>query len=336
MNVLRFQPLFKERVWGGRRLAELYGKRLPTDVPIGESWEIVDRPEEQSVVLDGPLAGSTLGGLWRSERRIELFGARAANWGERFPLLVKLLDAEHALSVQVHPPASLAPEPKTEMWFIAEARTDAHLLAGLRAGVDRARFESALRNGADIAGLLHRIGVSAGDSLFVPSGRVHAIGPGNLVVEVQQNSDTTYRVSDFARVGLDGRPRELHVEESLASIDFDDVEPSLQNPLGDTIVSCDFFHVERLELDRASAAASAAPALRDSRSEAASGAPAMRDNHSEAAAPPGEMAILASLRGKVRCGECELAPGQFALVPATESGSALRGEGELLRVTLPR
>lgn len=306
--LLRFQPLFMERVWGGRRLAERYGKQLPAGVPIGESWELVDRPEQQSVVLDGPLAGRTLGELWRGERRVELFGARAERWGERFPLLVKLLDAEHVLSVQVHPPASVAPEPKTEMWLVLDARPGAYLLAGLRAGVDRAQFEAALRGSADAAALLHRIDVVRGDAILIPSGRVHAIGPGNVIVEIQQNSDTTYRVYDFARTGLDGVPRELHVDEALASIDFDDAEPSLEDSRDGTVVACEYFEAERFRVD-------ARP---------------------RTAAPAGEMAILTALAGRWRCGDSEFSPGQFALVPAADAGATLTGDGELLRVTLPR
>ena len=203
-----------ERVWGGRRLAERLGKPLPPGVPIGESWELVDREDAQSVVDTGEHAGITLHELW-TEHREAVFGEIPDS--PRFPLLAKILDARETLSVQVHPPAAVAPElggePKTEMWYLIEAEEGAELFAGFRPGVDRRQFESALGNG-DVADLLHRVPVRAGDALFIPSGRCHAIGAGCLIVEIQQNSDTTYRVFDWNRVGLDGKPRALHIESS--------------------------------------------------------------------------------------------------------------------------
>lgn len=312
---LTFEPLFMERVWGGRRLAELYGKPLPKNAVIGESWELVDRPEAQSVVAGGPLAGLTLGELWRSERRAELFGSRAAD-GERFPLLVKLLDCEDTLSVQVHPPAAIAPalggEPKTEMWVVAHASPGAHLFAGMRSGVTRDGFEAALSAGEDVSAMLHRHAVRDGDVMFLPSGRVHAIGAGNVIVEVQQNSDTTYRVFDFNRPGLDGRPRELHVAQSLASIDWDDVEPALVAADGEALVHNEVFEVDRWSLDAA-----------------------------RPAAPDGECAVLVALDGDVSCGGERFSAGQFFLVtaaaaarevaPADDAMSALT----VLRAMLP-
>jgi mannose-6-phosphate isomerase len=287
---LRFEPLYQERVWGGRQLGELYGRPLAEDGPIGESWELVDRPGEQSVVADGPLAGLTLGELWRQRR--ELFGGRAAGGPARFPLLIKLLDARDVLSVQVHPPVALAAliggEPKTETWVVLDADPGAHLLIGLRAGTTRAAFEACLRAGGNVAELLHRVDVRAGDAILIPSGRVHAIGAGNVILEIQQNSDTTYRVFDFNRPGLDGRPRDLHVEKSLASIDFADFTPQLAPRDDDgTAISCAYFQLDRWALDAA-----------------------------RPVAPAGEMAVLCVLRGTARVGETLLGPGQLALVPA--------------------
>jgi mannose-6-phosphate isomerase len=224
-----FKPIFKERIWGGRRLASLYGKPLPPDVPIGESWEVSDRPGDESVISNGPHAGKTL--RWLMEQHAsDLLGEAPPAAGGRFPLLCKLLDARDRLSLQVHPPAGkareLQGEPKTEMWHITDAEPGAELFVGLKRGVTRAEFESRLHTG-DVADLFHRIRVQAGDTMFLPSGRVHAIGAGLVIVEIQQNSDTTYRVFDWNRVGLDGAPRELHIAASLASIDFDDFEPRL-------------------------------------------------------------------------------------------------------------
>jgi mannose-6-phosphate isomerase len=223
-----FKPIFKERVWGGRKLQELYQKALPPTVPIGESWEISDRPGDASIVANGPLAGKDLRWLM-DHHAAEMLGPGHAN-GIKFPLLVKILDAQEKLSLQVHPPASKAAElhgePKTEMWYIAEATPDADLFVGLKRGVTRAEFEQKIKDGA-VADCFHRVPVQKGDVMFLPSGRVHALGAGNVIFEIQQNSDTTYRVFDWNRVGLDGKPRELHIPQSLASIDFNDFEPRL-------------------------------------------------------------------------------------------------------------
>lgn len=227
LHPLVFQPIFKDRVWGGRNLERLYGKKLPAGKPIGESWEVTDRPEGVSVVAEGPLAGKDLRWLMENHRE-ELLGKHDKS--ERFPLLIKLLDAEEKLSVQVHPPAhsakSLGGEPKTEMWYIADAKPGAELYAGLREGATREEFEKRIQDGT-VADCIHRVPVQAGDVMFLPSGRVHAIGAGLVIFEIQQNSDTTYRVFDWNRTGLDGKPRELHIKESLASIDFQDYAPNL-------------------------------------------------------------------------------------------------------------
>ena len=217
--ILQFAPLYQERVWGGRGLAKHLGRTLPAGGPIGESWEIVDRPEAQSVISEGAWRGQTLrqamaknsavimGPQWPSDRP--------------FPILVKWLDCSDRLSLQVHPPASIAPglggEPKTENWYIAHAEPGAAVLAGLKPGVDAAQFRAALQDGT-AESLVYRLPTVAGDSLLIHSGVMHAIDAGNLILEIQQNSDTTYRVYDWGRVGLDGKPRTLHIEQSLASL----------------------------------------------------------------------------------------------------------------------
>ena len=226
---LVFHPIFKERVWGGRELERLFAKNLPAGKPIGESWEISDRPGDASVLANGPFAGKNL--RWLMENHAaEILGDAKPAAENRFPLLCKILDAREKLSLQVHPPASKAAElrgePKTEMWFIAEAAPRASLFVGLKRGVTRAELEKKIRDGS-VAECFHRLPVKAGDAMFLPSGRVHAIGAGIVIFEIQQNSDTTYRVFEWNRVGLDGKPRELHVAKSLASIDFDDFEPTL-------------------------------------------------------------------------------------------------------------
>ena len=256
---LVFHPVFKERVWGGRELERLYAKPLPPGAVIGESWEICDRPGDASVIANGPLTGRTLRWLMEHHAAEVLGRAKPAAQG-RFPLLCKILDAREKLSLQVHPPASkaveLKGEPKTEMWFIADATPAASLYVGLKRGVTRAEFEKKVSDGS-IADCFHRISVKAGDTMFLPSGRVHAIGAGLVIFEIQQNSDTTYRVFDWNRVDLDGKPRELHVAPSLASIDFNDFEPKLVETkfaadgkiLKRALVNDPLFDVEKWKLD---------------------------------------------------------------------------------------
>jgi len=228
---LQFQPVFQERIWGGRSLESLYGKSIPAGKPIGESWEISDRPEAPSVVAAGPLRGKTLEEVMRDHPR-DLMG-NAKPQGGRFPLLVKILDAREKLSLQVHPPASkaaqLGGEPKTEMWYITQAEPGAELYVGLRTGATRAEFEQRAADGS-VAELFHKVPVQAGDAMFLPSGRVHAIGAGLVIFEIQQNSDTTYRVFDWNRLDAHGKGRTLHLCESLESIDFTDFNPGLAKP----------------------------------------------------------------------------------------------------------
>jgi len=226
---LTFHARFKERVWGGRRLEELYAKALPPGVPIGESWEISDRPGDVSVVANGQLAGQDLHWLVH-EFRERLLGYPPPDKRSRFPLLVKILDSRDRLSLQVHPPAAkavaLGGEPKTEFWYIAEAGPGAQLYVGLKRGCTRNEFTHHIEQGT-VEECFHRVPVQSGDAMFLPSGRVHALGAGMVIFEIQQNSDTTYRVFDWNRLGLDGKPRDLHIRESLDSIDFEDFEPEL-------------------------------------------------------------------------------------------------------------
>src|SRR4051812_146413 len=227
---LTIHPIFQERIWGGRKLESLYGKKLPPGKVIGESWEISDRADANSVVANGPLTGRSLADLMASHR--EAIMGRARSPEGRFPLLIKLLDAQDNLSLQVHPPQHLAADlggcAKTEMWYVSAAEPGALLYAGLRHGVTPEQFADKTRNGT-VAECFHQLPVHEGDSLFLPSGRVHALGKGLVIFEFQQNSDTTYRVFDWNRVDASGKPRQLHVEESLQCIDFEDFEPSLTN-----------------------------------------------------------------------------------------------------------
>lgn len=251
---LVFGPIYQTRVWGGRSLETALGRNLPDpDSPYGESWEVSARPGDESRVVSGPedLVGKTLGELWTTEDTVlreAIFGTGASGSGS-FPLLFKILDAQERLSLQVHPPDSVADElggePKTEMWVVALAEPGAELIVGVREGVTREAFAAALEDGS-AESLVHKIPVQQGDFIFIPSGRLHAIGAGLLIYEIQQDSDTTYRVFDWNRVGLDGKPRDLHVEESLRCIDFDDVAPSLGEATGNCLVNCEHFRVDRV------------------------------------------------------------------------------------------
>lgn len=307
-----FEPLPMERVWGGRRLESLYGKALPHGAPIGESWEVVDREDAQSVVHTGPLRGTTLNQLWTSHRE-EVFGKPyASHPAPRFPMLIKLLDARDRLSVQVHPPAAIAPslggEPKTEMWYFADTQPGASIYAGLKKGVTRDLFEKLLHLGR-VEEALHVVPVENGQSIFIPSGRLHAIGEGNVIVEVQQNSDTTYRVFDWNRTGLDGQPRKLHLDESMVSTDFADFEPDVCRKDQGVIAECPYFAVEKVLLE------SPVPAIND-----------------------GRFAIYNVLTGSVNCAGASFKPGDFFLVPASLDGTTVEPTSEhttLLRSTLP-
>jgi mannose-6-phosphate isomerase len=299
-----------ERIWGGRRLESMFGKKLPPQTRIGESWEIVDRPEAQSVVAKGPLEGKTLHELW-TENPHSIFGNVPK--APRFPLLIKLLDAHEKLSLQVHPPEKVARklrgEPKTEFWYVAAADSGAELFLGFRESMTRKQFERVLRAGI-VADHAHQIRVKSGDAAFLPAGRFHGIGAGNLLIEIQQNSDTTYRVFDWNRVNpRTDKPRQLHIEQALQSIDFDDVRPHLLEPRGELLVRHELFEVQKWNLT--------APREISSR---------------------GQFVIVCCLSGSLSCGNADLSPGEFFLVPASLQDQQLqprRKETSLLRITIP-
>ncbi len=250
-DLLRFQPIYQERVWGGRALESALGRTLPATAPIGESWEIVDRPEAQSTVVGGTFNGQTLREVI-AKRGAEIMGPK---WPAEkpFPILVKWLDCRERLSLQVHPPAAVAGalrgEPKTENWYIAHTAPNAHLIVGLKRGVTREQFERAIGDNS-VERCVHHFPVAVGDSILVHSGQVHAIDAGNLILEIQQNSDTTYRVYDWGRTGLDGKPRQLHIAQSLRSIDWTDFEPVpvRGSPTSGTIADCAEFSIRRVVL----------------------------------------------------------------------------------------
>lgn len=222
---LKFHDLLKERVWGGRRLASVLGKKLPEGRPIGESWEVADHGADTSTVANGPYAGMPLSVL-RERWGKELVGDHGLDAGRgRLPLLIKFIDASDVLSVQVHPDNEYAAAHhsgelgKTEAWYVVHAEPNAEIVFGLKPGTTKERLRSAIEAEA-VEDLLRRLPASAGDCFFTPAGTAHALGAGLVVYEVQQNSDVTYRFYDWKRLGLDGKPRELHVEHSLNVLDL--------------------------------------------------------------------------------------------------------------------
>lgn len=327
---LTLAPRLKHYLWGGRRLEELFGRRLPQGVT-AESWEVSGHPGEPSVVVDGPLAGSELPDLV-AQYGVDLLGRRGSRAAEHgtFPLLVKLLDASHALSVQVHPDDAWAAAHRTgesgkdEMWLILHTEPGACIVHGLAPGVDREALRRAVAE-RRVQDALNRIPVRPGDSVMVPAGTVHGILSGVVLLEVQQTSDTTYRIHDWDRVGPDGRPRELHLDRALEVIDFERrgaalVEPRLveasEGLRREVVAACRHFVVERI---RAEAGATFAATL-----------------DGESCEIWGTVAGTASLRPS-RAPALDLEPARFSLLPATMGPFALRAHTDTvaIRIFLP-
>lgn len=226
--IFRMEPHLSEKVWGGRKLVARYGKKASAEVLLGESWEVADLPEGQSVVANGGLAGATLGEVTARWGQA-LTGTRSV--GEAFPLLVKILDAQEDLSIQVHPGPKNSmllegARSKDESWLVLDVEPGASVLHGFSVATHAAEFSQAVAEGR-VVDFLRRVEVQPGDVIRVTPGTVHAICSGVVLLEVQEPSDTTYRVYDYNRPGLDGLPRALHVEQSLAVIDWETVGPAV-------------------------------------------------------------------------------------------------------------
>lgn len=219
---IQFEPVFQERVWGGRALAQ-FGYSIP-EGRIGEGWMISDHPNGITKAGNGPLKGLGLDQI-REKYGQAWFGTKNADHQSRFPLLIKLLDCNDDLSIQVHPNDHYANLPegelgKTEMWYVLAAKPGAKIIYGLKEKIhDRGKLQQLIEEDRILEGL-EQVDVKAGDAFYIPAGTVHALGEGLLVAEIQQNSDTTYRLYDYNRPGLDGKPRELHIEDSLNVISF--------------------------------------------------------------------------------------------------------------------
>jgi len=247
---LKFQPVYKERIWGGEKLATAFGKDIPAGEKIGESWELADLVEGKSTVKNGSLAGKTIAEV------IEEFGSKAVMGVEDhkgpFPLLIKILDAEDVLSVQVHPDAETCKrrgkgDLKTECWYIVAAEPGACIYKGLKAGVTKEAFAKAIEDGTT-ADLLIKVPVEVGQCHHLPAGTVHAIGAGLLISEIQTPSDTTYRVFDWNRIDpKTGQGRQLHIEDSLESINFNQDPAELTVESKGVLVDCEFFKVEKFQ-----------------------------------------------------------------------------------------
>ena len=253
---LRFSPLLRRYLWGGRRLESLLGKTLPPGHDYAESWELVDHGDDQSIVTAGPLCGSSLHELVE-QSGAALLGLHAPQ--DQFPLLLKFLDAQRNLSVQVHPndqqAARLQPPDrgKTEAWIVLHAEPGSRIFAGLQQSVTRSQLEQAVMEGT-AEQCLHHVQPQRGDCLFIPAGTVHAIGAGLVIAEIQQSSDTTFRLYDWNRLGTDGKPRPLHVQQSLEVIDFQRGPVTVQTPSATRwpacaqLVHCDKFVIDRWRL----------------------------------------------------------------------------------------
>lgn len=341
---LLFSPIFRRYLWGGRRLGTDLERPIGPEQDYAESWEIVDHRGDQSVVRNGPFAGATLGQLVR-ERRAELIDG---NFGERigrdgggsapdrsavpggssesygFPLLFKFLDAHKPLSVQVHPndrqAAQLLPPDrgKTEAWVILHAEPGSVIHAGLRPGVDASTLRRCLLDGT-VESCLHSFHPNVGDCVFIPAGTIHALGAGLLVAEIQQSSDTTYRLFDWNRLDAHGKARPLHIEESLATIDF------ARGPIGpiarptpsvgtrQQLVRCDKFELDRYF----------PPPI-------------------DAIGGDSRFHLLVVVAGRIRIASeafrVELGYGDLTLLPASMERCSYESEAgtELLEITLPR
>lgn len=257
----RLSRICVEKVWGGRALERVLGIELEAEGPIGETWELVDREDHNSVVGSGRFEGQSLHWLM-TNRREELLGDAAPSATDRFPLLVKFISATQPLSVQVHPDECVAgklgegEEGKTEAWFVLDAEPDSLIYLGLRPEVDASEFAAGAGN-ADVVDLLESWKAKPGQFYFVPAGTVHAIGAGVTLLEVQQNSDATFRVFDWGRVGLNGEPRETHVEQALLAARYDldssgprvpELEKLEGGSRGAVMVDGDPFRVELIEV----------------------------------------------------------------------------------------
>jgi mannose-6-phosphate isomerase len=253
---IKFEPILKEKIWGGSSIVKNFGKNADPSRPIGECWEISAIQDNLSVVSNGFLAGNNI------EEIIEVYmgditgEAVYEKFGNEFPLLIKLIEAKDDLSVQVHPGDTLSRERhnafgKTEMWYILDSGQTSKIYTGFNQKITKEKFKEALSNG-ELLDILNVESADAGDVFFIPAGRIHAIGAGTLLVEIQQTSDITYRVFDWNRVDSKGRSRDLHIDLAIDALDYEDsgISKITKKPVADkteNIVSCPYFHTNILQ-----------------------------------------------------------------------------------------
>jgi len=250
---MTFNPVYKDYLWGGSRIPETFNRNVPEGI-YAESWEISDHDDGMSIVANGELAGKSIREILEANPQ-GIMGTAVS--GTKFPLLIKLIDAKQKLSVQVHPndqtAAEFGGEAKTEMWYML-GDNPTQVYCGLNDGVTKESFQQAVADGTS-GDTMRSVPVNKEDAIFVRGGRVHAIDDGCLILEIQQNSNTTYRLYDWDRVGVDGQPRELHIDKALDVINFADTENALVEPkvLVDTenfqcleVLKCEYFQLEKL------------------------------------------------------------------------------------------
>lgn len=324
-DVFEFAPALFERVWGGSQLAARFPGEPHADAPLGEAWLISDHPQHNSRVVTGPHAGKSLHELLCLDERALLGRWPGLSRGGRFPLMLKLLDCTDVLSVQIHPDdalsAALCEEDggKTEMWYFVEATPGAEIICGLRDAPDAATLKAAAQDGT-IGALLRRWPVSGGDAALVKAGTVHALGKGLLAAEIQQTSDVTYRLFDWNRVGIDGKPRELHIDKAMQCVALHTPFDGLAVPLPldareaqrELLGACPFFAAERLSLDNGAE-------TRETRGES--------------------FHILLGLEGELTIsageGNATLRSGRAILVAGAQQRFHVKGDGMLLDYYVP-
>jgi len=256
---LKFTPILKEKIWGGNKLNTILNKEAKASDKIGESWEISGINGDESIISNGFLQGNTLSEVIEIYMG-ELVGDKVfQKFGHEFPLLIKLIDASDILSIQVHPDDKLSKKRhkafgKTEMWYVLQADKEATLISGFKQNTDQAQYTKALNNNT-LESILAHHKVQAGDAFFIPAGRVHAIGKGIMLAEIQQTSDVTYRIYDFDRKDANGKTRELHTDLALDAIDFEPAQNLRIDYKGKTneaseIANCNYFKTNLIELDQ--------------------------------------------------------------------------------------
>ena len=321
MEILKFDPIFKSVIWGGKRIAEFKG--LPSQGDhIGESWELSPMEGHESVVSQGTFKGATLPSLIANHGN-EIIGERLMKkYDGKFPLLIKLIDSSDDLSVQVHPDDELAAKRhnslgKTEMWYSIAPAEGAYLYAGFSKHIDAAEFRRQVAEN-EIIPSLHKYFTHPGDIFFLPAGRVHSIGRGNFVLEIQEASDITYRIYDYDRRDAQGNPRQLHVEESVDAIDFDDTaDLPAENELGVVgelrpLAESSYFKTEIARVDGTMTIDLAA-----------------RNSFTILVATAGELTV------KNADGEISLRQGETALVAASTPSITIEGKGTFVSTFIP-